>query len=441
MQLLSRHWFLCGLAAVLVVGLLAAGRLSWLADAARLRNTIVATVLFLTALPLETEAMWRAVRRPWPALLAVALNYGLLPLLAWAASPLLYHELGTGLIIAAAAPCTLASAAVWTRRAGGNDAVALLVTLATNLSCFVVMPLWLLATTGRTDIHIRLDEMILDLAYLVVLPIALAQLLRQHRVVGPWAAKRKVVCGLLAQLGILVIVLMGAIQCGMRLAETDWQDRLGLRDFLLMVILGLGIHLVVLTAGHGLGQAAGMDRAERIAVGFAGSQKTLMIGLYVALTYYGGLTLLPMVSYHVAQLLADTVIADRLAERALERTRSGSREVSDGFSDRAVSVVLCVSVVFWAVTPAVPHNARGFAETPRRHRGARRRLWDARTALPCQPVPPSLHPHVEESASQSPTSTPVRCSAGADLLVDSSPDRMWGSCANDEWKINRGAGP
>ena len=42
----------------------------------------------------------------------------------------------------------------------------------------------------------------------------------------------------------------------------------------------------------------------------SGSQKTLMVGLYVAINYFGGLTLLPMVFYHVGQLVVDTIIAD-----------------------------------------------------------------------------------------------------------------------------------
>ena len=42
----------------------------------------------------------------------------------------------------------------------------------------------------------------------------------------------------------------------------------------------------------------------------AGSQKTLMVGLYVAIHYFGGLVLIPLVIYHVVQLLMDTVVAD-----------------------------------------------------------------------------------------------------------------------------------
>ena len=49
-----------------------------------------------------------------------------------------------------------------------------------------------------------------------------------------------------------------------------------------------------------------------IAVGISGSQKTLMVGLQVCLDL--GITILPMVAFHVAQLLVDTLIADRMRQ-------------------------------------------------------------------------------------------------------------------------------
>ena len=173
-----------------------------------------------------------------------------------------------------------------------------------------------MATTGRTDVEIDLGPMILKLGYLVVLPMVAAQLLRQLATVGRWATSRKTTFGVIAQCGILSIVLMGAIKCGLCLSAADWQDHVGAWDLVLMVLIVLAIHLLVLVLGHGAAHAAGMDRKDRIAVGFAGSQKTLMVGLHVSLTYFGGLTILPMVAYHVGQLLVDTVIADYLRARS-----------------------------------------------------------------------------------------------------------------------------
>ena len=57
---------------------------------------------------------------------------------------------------------------------------------------------------------------------------------------------------------------------------------------------------------------------DSIAVAFAGSQKTLMVGAYVALAV-GPLAILPMVAYHAVQLFVDTLIADRWAQAEIRR--------------------------------------------------------------------------------------------------------------------------
>jgi sodium/bile acid cotransporter 7 len=127
-QFVVERWFLVSLAAVIVAAMSAPEAMRPLADALP-RRWIVGGVLFLMALPLEIRAMWRVVRRPLAPALAIGMNFVLLPALAWfvtwLAGSRLSGDLSAGLIVAAAVPCTLASAAVWARRAGGNEAVAL----------------------------------------------------------------------------------------------------------------------------------------------------------------------------------------------------------------------------------------------------------------------------------------------------------------------------
>jgi sodium/bile acid cotransporter 7 len=141
-SILQRNWFLIGLALAVTVGILGHGQLDWLAQQKWLRSGTVFVVLFVMTLPLKAEAILRVVRQPFPALLASSINLGLIPPLAWLLSPLLPLPLARGLIVAAATPCTVASAAVWTRKAGGNDAVAIMVTVLTNVSCFAITPAW-----------------------------------------------------------------------------------------------------------------------------------------------------------------------------------------------------------------------------------------------------------------------------------------------------------
>ena len=217
-----QRWFLMTLIAVLWTGMAWPGRIGPLIHGLP-SDLVVALVTFVMALPLETSALWRAARRPGPAWLAVALNSGLAPPLGWLASRILTAELAIGVIVATTVPCTLATAAVWTRRARGNDAVAFLVTIITNMLCFVVVPAWLWLLAG-TDVQADISRAEIDygriafgLILLVVLPIIAAQLLRQLSAVATWASRQKEVLSYIAQCGVLVMVLIGAVKCGEQL--------------------------------------------------------------------------------------------------------------------------------------------------------------------------------------------------------------------------------
>ena len=82
-------------------------------------------------------------------------------------------------------------------------------------------------------------------------------------------------------------------------------------QLLLMLLLVAAVHTSAWLLGYWSAGRLGMVREEQIAVAFAGSQKTLTVGLVVALQFEG-LTVLPMLAYHVLQLLIDTVLAERL---------------------------------------------------------------------------------------------------------------------------------
>jgi sodium/bile acid cotransporter 7 len=77
-----------------------------------------------------------------------------------------------------------------------------------------------------------------------------------------------------------------------------------------MIAAVMAVHLSMLAAGFALARFVGLSREDQIAVGFAGSQKTLMVGLKISLDLQ--YSILPIVVYHVGQLLVDTLIADRL---------------------------------------------------------------------------------------------------------------------------------
>lgn len=216
------------------------------------------------------------------------------------------------MIIAACVPCTQASAAVWTRSAGGNPTVAILTTMSTSLACFVVTPAWLHLLTGQSGgAGQDFGALVAKLAVMVAVSIIAGQLLRAIPAMRMFATRHSYGLGMYAQLGILSMVFVGAVECGGQLDRLTGGAAPLAGQIAAMMALVAAVHTAAWLIGFGAAGRLKLSRPDQIGVAFAGSQKTLMVGLAIAIKF-GGLTVLPMVAYHVEQLLIDTVLADRL---------------------------------------------------------------------------------------------------------------------------------
>ncbi len=318
---LKKRWFLVSLVCVFTVGVVFHESLASIPDWRQLRSGIVFVVLYLMALPLSLKAISSGLQRPAGALLSIFMNYGLLPLVAYGVSLLITdQQVARGLLVAAVTPCTLASASVWTRKAGGNDSISILVTLLTNLLCFVIAPLWLLFYFGSSEgmEQLSLNAMVVKLGALVVLPMTLAQFTRIHRPTAVWATAHKKYFSIAAQCGILSMVFMGAIKVAPELIEAGTDK--GVVMVLVTIVSVLFVHCTVFWIGLFSGKALGLDRPDYIAVGFAGSQKTLMVGLLICMELK--VLVIPMVLYHVGQLFVDTIFADYLNDETGQSEQS-----------------------------------------------------------------------------------------------------------------------
>ena len=308
-------WFLILLAATLVVGFAFPAELKSSSDLVP-RATVVAVVMFLMAVSLDSRAMANAIRQPKPVALATLINYALVPLLASIVARFQQQpDLALGFLVAASVPSTLASASVWTRRARGNDAVSMLVTMVSNFSCFLVTPALLVYMAGSGAVSVQIDaaDLMKKLVLIVVIPIVLGQSLRRFPAIAMGATKHKLLLGIICQFGVLSVVFVGAVHCGQKLTEAT-NGGIAATAWALMFAGVIVVHVVALWAGHALGRLCGISREDRIAVGFSGSQKTLMVPIHIALGF-GGLTMLPVVAYHVSQLTIDTLVADWLRRR------------------------------------------------------------------------------------------------------------------------------
>src|SRR5262245_29928581 len=135
---LARHWFLLALLAGCALAVTWPAALNWARPAQP--RYVMPLALFLTAWTMPSRRLLEAVRRPAPAALAVAAGFTLPPILAWGAGELLPDDLRVGLLVMCCGPCTLASAAIWTRLAHGDDGSAILATLGSSALGWLVTP-------------------------------------------------------------------------------------------------------------------------------------------------------------------------------------------------------------------------------------------------------------------------------------------------------------
>lgn len=304
--------FLIGLAMAVIIGFLGYRWLDDLASWRALKTAIVLSVMAMMAAPVPLELFAKTVMRPWPGLLASLICLGAAPLLGWLGSVWMQPDLAGGLIVACCVPSTLASAAVLTRKAGGDDTVPIFVTLVTNLGCVLVTPLWLVLMLGSGP-HLHIGTLVSELAILVVLPIVSVQIIRR---ISPafcnWSKNQKSKLSAACQVGILIMVLLGSAQMGQRWYSTqdvESSRSMGLADVSAVIAVGIVIHLICLVAGWFFARWTKVGVPQAIGVSFAGSQKTLMIGINLAIDYQ--VSILPMIAYHVSQLIVDAMIAQR----------------------------------------------------------------------------------------------------------------------------------
>lgn len=318
---LAKSWFLLALLVLLPGGMSWGWLVSedWRAETVgRVEpETMTTAVLFLMAFSLEGGRLCESFRVPRPVLWGALVNIGLLPLLAWPLA--MSHGLADfslGLMITAAIPCTLATASVSTRQAGGNDAVSLLVTLLTNILSVVLTPLWL-KWACATDTTIDTGPVIRTLALTVLLPTIVGQLARQIPSLDRFSTARKSQVSFVAQCLVLLIVTKAAVEAGGRLqVQSEWPTG---TDFARLAVECAGLHALAMVIAEYGGRGLGLSRFDRIATVFSGSQKTLPVGLLLAAmpSVTGGRLLpfitFPILLFHAVQLLMDTVVARRMA--------------------------------------------------------------------------------------------------------------------------------
>ena len=207
-------------------------------------------------------------------------------------------------------PSTVQSATAYSSLAGGNVASSVVAAAVTNvLGVFISVPLFV-ALGGSAGGEFGLSGLGKVVAILIF-PFALGQVLQGR--LGAWIADHRTLASWLDRISIAIAVyvaMSGAVEQGL------W-TRIGLLEWSVLLV-GVCILLVAaFAASWGLAGVLRLDRADRIAFLFSGAHKSVAMGAPLAAALFppaiAGTILLPLLIYHLLQLVVSAPVASRLA--------------------------------------------------------------------------------------------------------------------------------
>ncbi|WP_420606417.1 bile acid:sodium symporter family protein [Novosphingopyxis sp.] len=283
--------------------------------ASDISSAAIFLLFLLHGLRLPREELARALKN-WKlqaALLAfvfgamAAAGFGLSHLTArW-----LPTDLALGLLFLGTLPSTVQSATAYSSLAGGNVAASVVAAALLNLTGVVLTPLLFAALASTAGVTVTGDA-VLRILTILLLPFALGQILQAW--LRPYIAERKSLVTWVDRTAIAIAVYVafsGAVVDGAL-------GRVSAGEF---ALLGCAV-AAFLAFGFGgawlAGGALRLDGPDRRTMLFSGAQKSIAIGAPLAAILFApdraGIILLPVLVYHLAQLVLSAPLAARLGE-------------------------------------------------------------------------------------------------------------------------------
>lgn len=277
----------------------------------------IAALFFLHGARLSREAVLAGALHWRLHVTILACTFVLFPLLGLALHPLASHlltpGLALGLLFLCALPSTVQSSIAFTSMAGGNVPAAVVSASASSLLGVFLTPVILaLIAGGQGPMGSPLESIGKILLQLLV-PFVAGHLLRPW--IGGWVARRRAVLRYTDQ-GTILLVVYTAFSAAV--SEGLWRDT-PLRSLLAVVVLAALLLGVAMTLVALLARRLGFERADRIAIVFCGSKKSLATGVPMAKVMFAssalGAIVLPVMIYHQLQLIVSAVVAQRYARQ------------------------------------------------------------------------------------------------------------------------------
>ncbi|MEU2022271.1 bile acid:sodium symporter family protein [Streptomyces sp. NPDC016469] len=278
----------------------------------------VALLFFLYGARLSTAEALDGLRHWRLHLTVLACTFVVFPLLGLASAGLVPYvlapQLQSGFLFLCLVPSTIQSSIAFTSIARGNVPAAICAGSFSSIAGIFLTPLLAAALLGGSGGGFSGDAL-LKIGVQLLLPFALGQLLRRR--IGGFVARHRKVLGLVDR-GSILLVVYTAFSEGM--VAGIWHQVTPARLGALLAAEAVLLALMLAVTWYGA-KRLGFGRADRIAIQFAGSKKSLAFGLPMAGVLFGAqasLAVLPLMLFHQMQLMVCAVIARRRARDAQE---------------------------------------------------------------------------------------------------------------------------
>jgi solute carrier family 10 (sodium/bile acid cotransporter), member 7 len=321
----ARHWFVLGLVSA------AAAAFAWPDAGARgglLRTEVtakvaVALIFLMLGLAISTAALRQGAAR-WRLHLVMQLfMFVAFPAVVLAvdrvAGAALPPDLRLGFLFLSILPTTVSTCVVLTAISGGNVSAALFNSVLANSSGVVLTPLlaaMVLQVQGEAP---PVLPAITEIGTLILAPLAAGQVLRP--LLLRWGEPNARALSAASNVVILFIIyaaFANSVHSG-AFAQTGLLQTLGVGAGVLL-LFGSATAAAIL-----LGHRLHFDEGDRRALFFCAPQKTLAAGVPMGQILFEGhpgigLVLLPLMVYHVVQLLIGAPVAQYMRDRDEQRT-------------------------------------------------------------------------------------------------------------------------
>lgn len=277
-------------------------------------------IFFISGLGLQTDEVKKAMRAYTAIIFGVLSIMLVTPLLSFAVAllPLSPPDFSRGMALFMAMPTTISSGVIMTTEAKGNSALALLLSVSTNILAVFTVPLFAkeifkegTGPAGAPAPDIDAGALLLRLVGTILVPLLVGKALRRFAVVVNFYKRFKLQLKLTSSALLISVPWIMMSQSSGKLHSVD------LGTIALLIGLSFVLHTGLLLLNYfGTGLFRAIALPERKAVVINASQKTINTAASVVISLPPeagdpGLLILPGIIAHFVQTIIDSMIAAR----------------------------------------------------------------------------------------------------------------------------------